>query len=264
MGKLNPGFDFTGSIGNVTAYKMKGVDGIVVRSKGGASKEKIKNSPRFEGTRRQNDEFGGRATASGWIMRTLQQQKRVADHNIAGPLNALFKIIQDMDKTSVLGQRSIQFSKAPELLEGFSMNRIYSFDSTVRQAIKYDLDKDARTASLSFPSLVPGINFFPNTQEPMFKIQATLGLIPDLFHAKPTYNPSDKAYMHNELTVETEWYPVQTGTSGNTLELELKSVPPNDQFILVLSVGICFGTLTAINKVKQKKYAGAAKIIAVK
>ena len=74
---------------------MKGSDKIILRTKGGASKEKIKKGKEFATTRRLNSEFGGRAVASKYIMRSLFPLKALADYNIAGPLNALIKPIQD-------------------------------------------------------------------------------------------------------------------------------------------------------------------------
>lgn len=67
MAQITQGLAFTGSISNLSAYKMRGSDKIILRTKGGPSKNMIKKSPRFEITRRLNVEFGGRATATKWI-----------------------------------------------------------------------------------------------------------------------------------------------------------------------------------------------------
>jgi len=39
MAELLSGFEFTGRLGNITAYKMKGSDKIILRTRGGASKK---------------------------------------------------------------------------------------------------------------------------------------------------------------------------------------------------------------------------------
>ncbi len=52
MAKLEEDFQFTGRIGNLSSYKMRGVDGIVVRKKGGPSKEQFETSPKLQRTRR--------------------------------------------------------------------------------------------------------------------------------------------------------------------------------------------------------------------
>jgi len=97
MAHISKGIVFTGSLANVSAYKMRGSDKIILRTKGGPSKKKIKHSPNFQNTRLLNAEFGGRATATKWIRKALRPLLPLADYNIAGPLNALLKPIQLME-----------------------------------------------------------------------------------------------------------------------------------------------------------------------
>jgi hypothetical protein len=75
MAKMNDAFSFTGPVSNFSVYKMRGIDKLIVRRKGGPSKEKIKNHPRFDQVRKINAEFGGRGTASKWIMQSLWHLK---------------------------------------------------------------------------------------------------------------------------------------------------------------------------------------------
>jgi hypothetical protein len=67
MAGQEPGLDFTGSLHNISAYKRRDMDTIIIRSKGGPSKRMIKSHPSFDLTRRNNKEFGGRSTASKLI-----------------------------------------------------------------------------------------------------------------------------------------------------------------------------------------------------
>src|SRR5205085_685492 len=123
MAQMDSGFNFTGPLGNVSAYRMKGVDKVILRSKGGPTKERIKSDPRFRVTRLNNSEFGGRSKASKLIRRMFWPLQSVADFNLAGPLTALAKAIQAMDSISELGKRSILFSKNGQPLEGFNLNK---------------------------------------------------------------------------------------------------------------------------------------------
>src|SRR6266566_4571611 len=142
MGKLKPGFMFTGPVGNISVYNMRGVDDPVVRTKGGASKEDIETKAVFERTRQLNAEFGGRAKGSKWVMNMLWPQKQLADYNIAGPINSLLRSIQALDTESKPGQRHVVLSKKPRLLEGFSLNKKNTFDSTVRYPLSWQIDRD--------------------------------------------------------------------------------------------------------------------------
>src|SRR3989337_1041067 len=97
MALLESDIQFTGPLGNLSAYRMRGVDKIIVRKKGGASKKRIKNDPEFERTRENNTEFSGRAAGVRWVMRALMPLRRVADYNLCGPINKLMKHVQDED-----------------------------------------------------------------------------------------------------------------------------------------------------------------------
>ena len=264
MAKLNPNFSFTGSLGNLSAYSMKGVEGIVVRTKGGATKEKIKESPSFEFTRRLNAEFGGRATASQWIMRALWPQKALADYNMAGPVNSLVKAIQVLDTESAFGQRHIVLTKNPRLLEGFSLNRKNPFDSTLRNPVGAALSREGLSAHIDIPALLPGINFFGPNNYPMYSLQAILGIVPDLFFTANKYKPSADGYILNDYTAAvTDWYPVQQGSPALALDIQLPRVPPDASFSLMLTIGIRYGRMMDASHVQQVKHVGCAKILAM-
>ena len=59
MAIVKGAFQMTGSIRGVSFYTVRGSEKVIMRTKGGASKEKIKSSPKFEGLRKQQKEFGG-------------------------------------------------------------------------------------------------------------------------------------------------------------------------------------------------------------
>lgn len=264
MARITSEITFTGSLGNVTAYRMRGVDGIVLRQKGGASKEKIKSSPAFANTRRNNAEFGGRARASRWIMRMLWPQKALADYNIAGPLNALMKPIQALDTVSEWGKRNIILSKNPRLLEGFSLNRKTPFDSMIRTSLSYSLSRETRTAHIDIPELLPGINFYAPKSHPMFSVVAVLGMMPDLYYSEMGYVPSASGYEETHVqSVSSEWCPVLKKSPATTLTLMLDAIPPDNAYSLILSVGVRFGTMQDATTVQQVKYAGCAKVLTV-
>jgi hypothetical protein len=255
---------FTGSLGNISAYKMKGSDKIILRTKGGASKKKIQKVKEFERTRQLNAEFGGRSAGSKYIMRSLFPLKALADYNLAGPLNALIKPIQAMDTESDRGKRNIYFTRQPKLLEGFSLNKRNPFDSIVRNPVSCRLNKKNYSASIEIPALIPGINFFvPPGRHPLYSIVIVLGIVPDLIFTKDGYKPlTDPQAVHEA----TGWHPVSKASQAMALEVSLqgKSLQlPVASFSLVLSIGIRFGTVGMGDAVEQVKYAGAAKVMVV-
>src|SRR4051812_15148114 len=116
MAKLLPNFMFTGSMSNLSAYKRRDSDKIILRMKGGPTKRKIKTSPNFGETRKNNKEFGGRSTTSGNLLDAFLYLDPVKDYNIAGPLNSLLKSIQELDTENEKGKRHVLISRNPRLL----------------------------------------------------------------------------------------------------------------------------------------------------
>ncbi|MGB8192527.1 MAG: hypothetical protein WCF67_11445 [Chitinophagaceae bacterium] len=265
MARLLSDMPFTGSLGNISAYKMRGSDKIILRTKGGASKEKIKKAEAFEITRRLNAEFGGRSTGSKCIMRSMFPLKALADYNVAGPLNALIKPIQAMDTESDYGKRNIYFTRHPKLLEGFSLNKRNPFDSIVRNPVSCRLDKKNLSASIDIPALIPGINFFvPPGRHPLYSIIAVLGIIPDILFTTHGYKPL--ATQSNPAHAASSWYPASKGSQATVLEVSLQGQDLEltaSSFSIMLSIGICFGTVGINDEVEQVKYAGAAKVLVV-
>jgi len=264
MAQLLSDFGFTGSLGKLSAYKMRGVDKTILRTRGGASKQKIKSHPNFEIVRRNNSEFGGCANAGKWIRLMLGAQTAVADYNIAGPINALVKPIQVLDTVTPQGQRNIELSKNPRLLEGFNLNRKNIFDSIIRTPVLYTISKETLSIHVELPPLMPGINFFAPGKYALCSFVAVLGIVPDLYPTVMGYKPKPEGYSEiYPATAETPWYPVLEGSAVSVLDIRYPKTFPDKAFSMMLSIGIRFGTMGIGGAVQQIKYAGAAKILAM-
>jgi hypothetical protein len=262
MAKLDGGFGFTGSIGNISAYKMRGSDKVILRSKGGPSKNKIKRSPNFESTRRNNMEFGGRSTMAKWVMRGLGPHKSaLADYNIAGSLQPLLKPVQNLDTTNEWGHRHVQLSKDPKILEGFSLNKKYIFDSVIRSPVPCQLLRQELSAVVKLPALRPGINFFSTAWHPLFSISICLAIVPDVFFEAKGYKVGDDYEQFYPKNIRTPWFALTKGCEEQTMELKLKNIPPDENFSLMLSVGINYGVIESPGEITQAKYAGSAKVL---
>jgi hypothetical protein len=265
MAGQEPGFGFTGSLHNISACKRRDMDTIIIRSKGGPSKRMIQSKPSFELTRRNNKEFGGRSTASMCIRRALHPLKPLFDYNISAPLNSALKPIQQMDTVSELGKRNIRLSRNPRLLEGFQLNRRNPFESVLRSPLSFTLSKDELKATLEIPELIPGNNFFPVAQYPVYRWQAALGVIPDIFFDETRgYLPNGNLNGLYPFRFETEWCAVKTGAASRVIGLSLpNAVPAGSSFSLMLAAGISFGTLRSAGP-EQARYAGSGKILMVR
>jgi hypothetical protein len=264
MARLTSDILFTGSLGSISAYKMRGSDQIILRRKGGPNPHHIKTSPSFDLVRRNNAEFSGRAAASRWIMNMLWPQKALADYNIAGPLNALVKPIQELDTQSAFGQRHVRLSENKDLLQGFSLNRKNPFDSVVRAAVTCVLNRHTGTAEVELPELLPGINFFPHPNMAFFSFQIVLGVVPDLFYEHGKYLPISSEYQNSNFAIATTpWQTTRDHQKNITFHVSVPKLPMDDAHSFILTIGIRYGTMRTDGTIEQRKHSGCAKVLAV-
>ena len=103
-------FAFTGKLDMLSAYRMRGVDGIVVRRKGGPSREKIKTDPSFKNTRYTMSEFGGCSRLGSYVRLAMHDLKQLSDYNFGSDINSIMRQVQLRDGTGEWGRRKITLS----------------------------------------------------------------------------------------------------------------------------------------------------------
>lgn len=216
----------TGNLKNLSFYTRKGSDGIIVRTKGGATKEKIKRDPAFAGLRKANKEFGGCSKMGKQIRMAFYGLEHVADYNLSAVLNRLAKDIQKTDSLHPAGERDIRFSTYRFLLKGFDFSRTTRFASLLRVPLSYNLVRQKQEAVLQIPAFA--CSFGLNMQDTRaaysyFRITAALGIVTDM-----TLNPQNQQYepVHDKLgqgylTCSTEWYSTQGSVPEQELRLSL-------------------------------------------
>lgn len=253
-----------GKFDGLSIYKMRGVDKVIVRKSAGHSKENIKKDPRLERFRLAGSEFGGRAAAAKYLMQALIFHKGLADYNIAGPLISLMKPVQELDTTSDFGKRNIILSSHAHYLKEFSLNRAHTFDSVIRFPVTGAINREALTATVKFPELIPGINFIPPVDHPYYSLRIALGVVPDIVHKPFRYEPTHIDFPTTCADhVDSEWFPLLQRAAPLELSIQHAFNPPNEHFTLVLTVGIRYGILKGVNVIDQAPYVGSAKILEV-
>jgi hypothetical protein len=261
-------FAFTGKLDMLSAYRMRGVDKIVVRRKGGPSREKVKTSPSFENTRRTMSEFGGCSRHGSYVRMAMHQLRRLSDYNFGSDINSIMRQVQLRDDTSEWGRRSITLSEHTRMLEGFSTTyKAPSFDSIIRTPVYYTMDRANRSARIEIPELMRDINYFPQNNHAMFRLTVTLGIVPDV-----TFDVAAKEYLpptwydpsYYSIDISTGWNPSLEGMESNVLELAMDVLPPDNRWTLMLSIGIEYGAFREGGKIDEVKRFGAAKILALR
>jgi hypothetical protein len=261
MAKLNSEFSFTGSLGEISAYRMRGVDGIVLRKKGGPTKKQIATSPRFETMRRGNAEFGGRSTMSKAILDALHPLKSLADINSMSALNAHLKPIQERDVLSEYGKRCIELSKHHRLLLGFSFNKKNPIESFLLTPIHSSFDEENGTVTMHIPEIIPGITFRNFGQYPYYRFILAIGEVTDLIWTSNGYKPSGVELRNYSSYACSDWKPSRAATSATDLSLSLPHKAKNGQMTYVAGVGICFGQVSEKGVIASR--FGAARVAGV-
>lgn len=254
---------FTGSVNNLTAYTMRGHNGIILRTKGGASKRNIEKNPKFQITRDLNNEWKAVIEASQSIRRNLAALRSLADYNVAGPLHALVKRIQTADEVNPKGKRSILFSRYPDFLSSFQYNRQTIFDSIIRQSIEVHINKTTAVVDVTIPPLQPLVNFFPNPRYAYYRIILACGGVSDFLYSEMgKFIGPISSLLPSYLPTYSEWTIAKVSQPSASYTL-----PPGNAFatgpdmIFVCGAGIQYGMPGADGTIQPVPFAGAARIL---
>lgn len=262
MAFLSGGPEFTGRIGNLSYYRMKGTDKIVVRKIGGASKKQIKTLPSFARTRENNAEFSGCANTVRSIRHALFPLNKLADYNFTPTLTTLAKNIQLLDKVNERGKRAVNFSQYRYLLEGFQLNKEFIFDAVVKYPLKGSIERETGSATVNIPHLHPQLNLDFPWKAPLYRFVIGFGVFTDSAYNGTGY--TDKKILPRAETIYTDWHPVQQAFEAQTFELQLFSLHGiDDTKSMILSIGIQMGTPITNAFIQEVKYASCAKILTV-
>jgi hypothetical protein len=262
MATLAGSISYTGSIGELSAYRMRGSEKIILRTKSGPGRKQIKLNPNYEMTRLNNEEWKGCIMAGKNIRAAMYAVKHLADYNFSGKLNSLCKNIQLDDTMNKKGTRSVLLSQTRYKLEGFSLNLKNTTESIMRHPLDCTIDRDAGKATIDIPIMVPGINFYNPFIQPLYRFIIVLGAVSDI-----VYDPGKKIYapVTKELpspAVEyTDWRSCKENSPAQHLSLSLSNWQNEPDASLLLSLGIEFGTPVSQAEVKHVKYAGAARLM---
>lgn len=255
----------TGSLNNLSFYTRKGNNQIFVRTKGGASKAKIKRSPAFANVRKANMEFGGCSKMSREIREAFYGLEHVADFNLAPKFISLMKSIMNADTSHEKGERSILLSGYKYLLNGYNFNTIHPFATILRIALQWGIVREEMRASINIPAFSSSFGLNIPGNYALFRLRACLGLATDmqLNEQKKGYETVHDTPGRGFTTAETEWYSTQASIPAQELNLQLlesaQFFTANDT--LILTVIIEFGTLDPFGNPTPIRGAGAGLIV---
>ena len=130
MAKQTGLLKYSGTMGGVRHFKIKGLKGDFAGVSGGPSASQIATAPEFVRTRENMREFGASATAAKSIRVALSEIiKQMSDPRMTGRLTSIMKKINLEDQTEARGYRAILISTQRQYLKGFAFDRNMNFDS---------------------------------------------------------------------------------------------------------------------------------------
>lgn len=262
MATLEEGIEFTGSIGKLSAYRMKGSDKIILRKKAGPSKRQILTSKSFERTRENMAEFPGVGKAVSAIRYVLADVKHLSEHNFTSSLTSICKKIQVLDPEADRGQRSIFLSQHRYMLAGFRLHKKHPFQGIVTGPVNCTIKRKTKSAIIELPSLLQGINLHLPWKQPLYRFRMSLGVVPDIICENGDY--IDYAIGGPRSSLDTAWHVAAEPFQSQTLELKLDMRGAiKDSQTLIFAIGIEMGMPSPYGVIKEAKYAGAACILAV-
>ena len=269
MATVKGPFEFTGSIKGVSFYTQRGSDKVIMRSKGGPSKEKIARSPKFEKLRLNQQEWTGCVKMSRAMITSFYELKRLADFNVSAAFNGIAKSIQKTDTENPLGKRAILFSKYRQSLDSYQLNRKYPFTSTLRINPQWKIDRENLQGEITLPRIHTGTQLvnFPNL--PYFRILVTLGSLSDMqvSGTRNEYSPVNEDLHELSCHWTSPWYSTEAIVDEQQMSLcigeELQS-KLTDDVTLVLGIGVEFGKVGFDGNPVEVKYAGCGIVLGVK
>lgn len=192
---------YSGTMGGVRHFKIKGLSGDFAGLVGGPSGDQIKTAPEFIRTRENMNEFGGCASAGKSIRTGLSQVvKQMSDPQMTGRLTGVIKKINLEDQTEARGYRAILISQEKQYLIGFAFDKNISLEGvfTAPYSLLHTAGRDAGT--LTVPAFNPANLVNAPAGATHFRLLVALACVSDFaFNAQTgTYEPIDAA--NNELS----------------------------------------------------------------
>jgi len=257
-----------GSMANVSMYRMHGTDKLVVRTKGGPTKEQIKTLPQFQVLRQNNNEWAGCTLMGSQIRWSFKVMNRLEDYSVTGALNAICKEVQKLDTENEQGKRAIRLSEHKSMISGFPFSKKQVLESVLRVPYETSLDRQSVKAEIHIPEMNADMYLYNFRKLPYYRIVTSLCGVSDTLIPEGGKNyefPFEGCYDPDHGVFESAWMPTlgMQPAMNITLECPREEYPIPDEVTLLLCVGIEFGKSGSGNIISGVKYAGTGKIVRV-
>lgn len=234
---------YSGTIGNVRHYKLKGRSEDFAGLAGGVERERILKDPAFKRTRENMNEFGGAAKMGKALRNALSSVvSSMADPTFAGRLTGVLKKV-NAKGSGVRGQREIPVTGNTGLIEGLEMNRALGLGTVLRTSSAVTSTAARNEATLSVDPFNPANHLLLPAGATHFQIILAIASLSDYaYDTVRGYAPKAPTLNGIEAVARTTQLDVNTPlTAVTTLNAQLPGSPTmTADASLVTCVGIEF------------------------
>ena len=182
MAIIKGGNSITGSVQQTSYYTISGSGKVVARSKGGPKADRMKAGKEFVNTRKHQVEWKACVKFSKGLQHALGETYRLGDYNVSPVWNGLGKNLMGLDKINPVGERNLILSLHRQVLQDFSLNRNYPFNTVLRVSTEYEINKEILQATVSLPRINTAMVLLNIQKLPYFRLKVCLGMVSDILY----------------------------------------------------------------------------------
>jgi hypothetical protein len=235
---------YSGTMGGVRHFKIKGLDGDFAGLAGGPTAEQIQNDEAFTRTRENMSEFGGCASAAKSIRVGLAQiMKQFSDPRLTGRLTAIMKQVNLTDTTSARGKRNIKVSTNRPLFAGLNFDANISLAGIFNAPYTLTNNTARNSATFTIPVFNPVNLINAPAGATHFRLLNAIAVVSDWQYNNTTgkYEPVSTALSQLVNIQYSGYMDLSTVTTAATLTSTLPSSPTMTTNVSVLNcIGIEF------------------------
>ena len=235
---------YSGTLGGVRHFKIKGLVGDYAGLSGGPTAEQIANDQAFVRTRENISEFAGCAKAGKSIRNGLSSlMKQMSDSQVTGRLTAVMKQINLNDTAGIRGERGILISQNQGDLAGFNFDKNLSPQSIFYAPVSLTTTPTRDSATLTVAPFEPSSFINAPAGSTHFRIVNAVSVVSDyVFNtALGIYEPSNGGLDGASEIQYSPYIDLSTTTPNITLTSTLPGSPTITTDVSVLcTLGIEF------------------------
>ena len=268
MAVVKGALQMTGGIKGVSFYTMSGSDKVFMRTKGGPKAQRMKTGEEFEKVRKHQSEWAASVKFAHTVGDALGEIYRLADYNLWPVLCGMGKNLMTLDTEHPVGQRNLMLSGYRKVLDNFSLNRNYQFNSVMRTTPEFEVDKKTLNAWVRISQINTEMDLLNIQRLPYFRVIVTLGIVSDVEYMPDAklskYEPTNECSGFRLSTI-SEWFSTEDIINEQTLSVKLDEevIKMTDDVTVLLGMGVEFGKVGFASKITPVKNAGCGKVLKI-